>query len=573
MAFVDPSQVTPAPTSQQVGMNAPIPSGGAGLAGAPVPKAQAQAGATAPVQPSAQLQTYLNANQDQATNFAGQIAPQIGAGINSAGAAVLPAQNVYTGALTNVADNPTLDTQVQNSPSSLTSDQQAAYEQELQAGANVPNSASTFETSAPYAGLVSGIQNAVEQANLWNQGNNPAALTTALQPYEAPGATGGVQNLDAYLLSQTPGAYSQIQSAVAPATQTTGAGSSPIEQSLTSTAATADQALQNAIATDTATTGAAQTAAQGYETNLTNAIASQLASAQGAATTQDAQNAQILADINSGNLSASDISAMGLTQAQGQALESQAMNTMDIEAITGINKSPTAGITGLAQYLNPATNVNPGSITNAEVATPTQYADLAALDSMLGANAPTNLPISSATAAQAGTAGVAKAPTLDLAAAQQAYQSEDALANQVAALQAKDNAIESEEQNAIQQYQTGGNHFGGQSVDQMNSLIQNWNQQMAALNSQITSLAPTANTDQGASGLTAPGNGGILGNIIDNYVAPAAEVALPILVGEGLTGPGPGYAPQLLDDAPFSAAQGGMVPRPKNLKSYLGVKA
>ena len=550
MAFVDPDAQTPAPVGNQVGMGSPVAAGGAGLAGAPVPKAAPTQQATSAVQPSAQLFNYLNANQDQATAYAGQIAPQVGSAINSAGAPVLQAVNTYTGALDNTADNGTLDSQVANSPSSLNASQQQQYEQELQAGANAPNSANTFETSAPYAGIVSGIQNAVTQADLWNQGNNPAALTTALQPYEQPGATPGVTSLDAYLLSQTPGAYSQIQQAVAPATQTAGAGTSPLEQSLASGSATADQSLQNAIATDNATTAAAQQAAQGYETNLTNSIASQLAAAQGAATTGDAQNSQIMKDISTGNLSASDIAALGLTPAQGQALEAQATQAMDADAVTGISKSPTAGIEGLSAYLNPASNVNPGSITNAQVATPTQYADVAALDSMLGANAPTNLPINSSTAAQAaqaGTAGVTTAPNLDLAAAQNGYQTADALAQQVAALQSKDNSIESQEQNAINQYLNGGTHFGGQSVDQMNSMIQNWNQQMAALNNQITGLAPTATTDKGAAGIVQSSQNSDLTS--------------------GLTGDIEGT---LAADPFILVNQGGEIPKPKNIKAYLG---
>ena len=271
MAFAapDPNEETPGQGVPQAGQ--PVSAGGAGLGGSS--KAAATPGQNVPAQPSAQLSSYLGANQPQAAALGQNVATSVGNQVNAAGSAIQPAVNIYTGQQYTVPTDATTNAAVASSPSSLTQAQQQSFENELGASAAAPNSADTFEASAPYQTLNTGIQNAVEQANLWNAGNNVADLSTALQPYEGSQATTGDTTLDSLLLSQTPGAYGQIQSAVAPA--------STLQSQLNAGATQADASLQNAIAQDNAATPAATAAAQQYVTGLNGSIASYLANAQG----------------------------------------------------------------------------------------------------------------------------------------------------------------------------------------------------------------------------------------------------------------------------------------------------
>jgi hypothetical protein len=403
MAYVDSNELTPSlPQIGQPNQLAPVSSGGTGLGGATKQSASTP-GQNIPAQPSAQLSAYLNANQPQATQFAGNIATQAGQQTQAAANAIQPAVNTYTGQLYTAPNDPALNAQVASSPSSLTPAQQQEYKQEISASSQPPNAANTFETSAPYQSIAQNVQNAVEQQNLWNSGNNPANLSTALHPYESPNATSGDTTLDALLLSQSPGAYSQIQQAVSPASQ--------LQSQLTAGTNQADKALQNAIATDTAATPAAQAAAQTYANNLTQYLNNQVTQAQAAGNTN---NAQILKDVQSGNLSPADLSALGITAAQYQTLQNElsAPLTQPIVvppiAIPGWPSEQGAtqvfgtlpNAISLTQYLN---QTNPSTINAANEATAQNYADVAALQSLLGGNAPI-LPITSTTANEAGTA-------------------------------------------------------------------------------------------------------------------------------------------------------------------------
>ena len=188
MATVDPNQQSAA-GAQPVAQTAPVAAGGAGVAGGATKQAAATAGVNVPQQKSAQLSAYLNANAPQATALGANVAGQVGNQVSAAQNAILPAVNTYTGQLAVTPTNSTVNQEVATAPASLSAADQQAYQQELAASSQAPNSAATFETTQPYQNLTSQIQNTVEQANLWNAGNNTANLQTALQPYEAPQAT------------------------------------------------------------------------------------------------------------------------------------------------------------------------------------------------------------------------------------------------------------------------------------------------------------------------------------------------------------------------------------------------
>lgn len=481
--------ITAQAEQEQPGQEVPqagIPStGGAGVGGAATKqasqtKAASTPGVNVPQSPSSQLSAYLNANQGQATQQAGQIAGTLGNQTQAAGNAVTGAVNTYTGQLNPVTSDTTVNQQVENSPSGLTQSQQQTYTQELGAGANAPNSANTFESSSGYGDLASQVQNAVEQANLWNSGNSLPNLTTALQPFEQGNTTGG-QTLDAYLLSQTPQAYSQIQNAVAPA-----AG---LQSALTTGTAGADTALQNAITQDQATTTAATQAAQQYATNLNNYLNQGVSTAQQNATNT---NNTIATDLTNNTLTASDIQALGLTPAQVQSLQGYLnLGTEKGTPVTpGKQATPTApnsyGV-DLSTFLQAGT---PSALNVQNFATPTQYADVAALQSLLGANAPTTLL--SGTTQPTGTAPTLT-DTFNASGAAGAVQTAQQKVQQTQALDTQGKTLTAQGQKLENEYKA--NHAGGQTPDQFNAMIGKVNAQIAAINKQLTALgSPTIKT-------------------------------------------------------------------------------
>lgn len=420
MAFVQPeeNEVTPAPVNPA--QNAPVSSGGAGVGGATKQAASAP-GQNVPAQPSAQLSAYLSANQPQAAAFGQNVAGQLGSQVNAVGQGINTALSNYGSSIYSVPTNPqttngqtagqvnggvgiqprfatapvnqSIDQAVSTSPSSLNAQDQATYEQQLTAAQNAPSPTSTFETSAPYSGLVSDIQNAVNTANLWNSGNNVANLSTALTTggFEGPNATTGDTTLDSLLLSQTPAAYFQIQNAVAPAAN--------LQGQLNSGATQADASLQNAIANDQSATAGAQQAAQTYAQNLTSYLNGQVATNQSTENAQQAENNTISNDIATGNLTAADAAALGYpnTPTSGFAADYNLLN----QGITQGNPVPISPI-DLESYLSSG---EAPSISAATVATPQNYSDVAALQSILSAgdySLPEALPINSSTATQAG---------------------------------------------------------------------------------------------------------------------------------------------------------------------------
>ena len=406
MAYIQPQDqqaVNPASPATQT---APVAAGGQGVAGKS--NSPQTPGVNVPAQPSAQLSAYLNASAPQAAQMAGNVAGTVGGQINSVGNAILPAVNTYTGQLANVPTNTDINQSVEKSPASLTPAEQQTFKTELSAEQNTPNSASTFETTAPYQSLTSQVQAAVEQANLWNAGNDVSSIKTALSPFESPTSTSGDTTLDALLLSQSPSAYSQIQQAVAPAAN--------LQNQLTAGTTQADQYLQQAIANDIAATQAAQGAGQTYATNLQNYLNQAVVSERSTQAAQEVAYAKAVSDLASGNITPTDANLLGLSSDNVSAL--QAINPLiskiDNEWNTDGPLSPRAGVlypgypntlttplnfTTLAGYLYPSAAP---VVTPQNVATSQNYADVAALNAMMGANAPA-VPLTSATANQAGS--------------------------------------------------------------------------------------------------------------------------------------------------------------------------
>ena len=365
---------------------APISAGGAGVAS--TTKAN-KPGQNVPAQPSAQLSAYLQANQPQSEQFAGNVASTLSSNVQNAANAIQPAVNTYTSNIYNVPTDTALNQKVATAPSSLTADEQAAYQKELGAASQTPNSANTFETTKPYQDLTANIQQNVEQANLWNAGNNTANISAALNPFEAANATTGDITLDSLLLSQIPTAYSQIQNAVAPAAN--------LQGQLDTGTTQANQALQTAIANDTAATPAAQGSGQQYVTGLNKTLADSLASAQNQA---NAYNAGV------NNLSSNYANLLPLIR------NLEASNNFAYpKAYWQPTTQPPISWTAPALGTLPTTITQP---TIAQMGTQQQYSDVAALQNLLGTEGYNNLAslITPDTAGQAGTFNAPTAQTI-----------------------------------------------------------------------------------------------------------------------------------------------------------------
>lgn len=376
MAYVNQNQAAPGPDIEaKKNLQAPISAGGAGIGGST--KAPATPGQNVPAQPSAQLSAYLAANQPQSAAFAENVAGNVAGQINTAGAAINPAVNTYTGQLYTVPTDASVNSAVESSPSSLTPEQAATYKTQVGAAGKSPNSANTFETTQGYQDATSGIQKAVEQADLWGAGNDVASLSSALTPFEGANATSGDKTLDSLLLSRTPNAYGKITAATAPARD--------LPAKLAAGTDAANSALRNAIATNQATTDAAKASGGKYASGLSSTLIDYLAKAQADADTYNSGVNELYTGVSN-------------VQPQIAALKDA---VAAYNAMRGSN--PATNLLPEIKY--GAMGEMPGAVSAPSVgqlATGKQYSDVAALLDLLGSEAP-NLPIDPANAAMAGS--------------------------------------------------------------------------------------------------------------------------------------------------------------------------
>ena len=386
-------------TNPNMPVVSPTPStggaGGAGASGGAKGTANVP-GVNTPAQPSASLAAYLQANAPQATTLANQIAPSLTNQITNANNQISQAEANYQAGLNNVATNQNVLNEVTNAPASLNATDQSTYQQMVNAQTTAPSIANTFETSSYYQPLSTAVQNVQQNTALWNNAANVPTITAALSPFETAGTTTGNMTLDALLLGETPSAYNTISQAIAPA--------ATLPTTLNTATTASDQALQNTIAQDTAATQAATAAGNQYVTNLTNTLNQTVATAQAAAAQG---NTTLLNDLMNQSLTPTDEAALGITNTQWQQLQAQlnlAQNPQTVisnGAAQYQGQTPTTPV-NLATYL---TQLNPqGSITAANVATPDQYANLAALQQLMGNAAPGNVPLQASNASLASTA-------------------------------------------------------------------------------------------------------------------------------------------------------------------------
>lgn len=298
------SQSQQAPPSTSAG-GAGVASTGGGGAGA------AAAAASAPKPSSSgswtNLDSYLNANSDQAT----QIGQQIAGSINNVGN---QAQNDISNLGSNfnsavnqntVNQNPDAINQAVSDASSLTAGQNlsAADQQAFNGQANASYSGPTDVTS------FNGYNQAQQEVNAANQkaqetqseAGRGTLLNDQFQNSSQYGYTAGENNLDQLLLENSPGAQSALQ----PLPQQWGGLTGALNNDVT----TGSAAAQKAIATNQATAAAAQDVLGTATTNFQNQMNTGLANLQ--KTDIDSYN-QILTDMQNNNLSPADYAALGL---------------------------------------------------------------------------------------------------------------------------------------------------------------------------------------------------------------------------------------------------------------------
>jgi len=354
-------------------------------------------------QPQTNVSQYLTANapqiQGQANTISGALTNQYGQVMNDIGTGAQNFTNEVNAGYTPY--NPTLIGEAEANPSQFASNPTNVTEfgQQINDSYTGPQA---FETTTPYTALNNEVQNAVTASGeIGNPAGNLSGVQTYLgasQPQETPGA----QQLDASLLSQSPAAYQQVVQAAAPMSSLT----DKLANDVTAEDMTATNAGQNA----TLGGPAAQTALQTIASNLTTTVNDETAAGQTAAATQ---NAQVLADMTSGNLTPADLAVLGWTPAQWSAL--QAQDTLENTAQNFTSANGQWGDTSLTQAPNLQQYLTQGNpmtaITTANSATAQDYANNAALAQLAGtANiTPSNIstPLTQTNATQAGTAPTA----------------------------------------------------------------------------------------------------------------------------------------------------------------------
>ncbi len=220
MAYVQ-SDLTPEEQQQQLlqqqqggaGLSSPGPTSGASglLAGG----TQANPGVTVASQPTPQaspngtnsgfvnLQSYLNANKDQAANFGNQIAQGISQTGQGAQSAIDNAAGQYTGTLS--AQNTPYDSGLVSRATANPTDfvkNQDDVSKFTTIRDNTAKDPGTFESQAGYGDLASKAQSAQDNATLVQKAN--------------PTASQGVNNLDNLLISGNPDAQQSLLKASQP---------------------------------------------------------------------------------------------------------------------------------------------------------------------------------------------------------------------------------------------------------------------------------------------------------------------------------------------------------------------
>lgn len=379
-----PVQAPQAPTTGGGGAaNAGAPTGGpSGTAGAGAPATQASGTAVTgntqatPAQQNANsgwtnLNQYLNANQDQATQMGQQIASTVNqsgnqaqSDINNLGTNFQNSVNQNTvQSNPNAVNQAVTDAENLGAGGTLSSADQSAYNSQANASYSGPNDVTSY---SGYNQALGDVNNAEQEAQeTGTEAGRGSLLNQQYQNSSQYGYNQGENNLDQLLLQNSTGAQAALQPL-----QSQWSG---LNSALNNTVTTGDQEAASANATDQATAAAAQNILGNATSNFENNLNTGLTNLQ---TTDQGEYNQLMSDIQSGNLSSSDYQALGMNP----QLDHNYLPTNSLGTYVTQGAQPT-----LATY-----------------ATPAQYAQAAALAELAGQQ--TSPFLTPSTISQAGTA-------------------------------------------------------------------------------------------------------------------------------------------------------------------------
>lgn len=425
-----------------------VPTVGGGGSAGPTGAAPATAGGS-----FASLDKYLGANQGQAEPLAGKLTSSIGNQYNTlSGQTDSTLKDINSQIAANAAPTNSADVVSQESANPVSF-------------ANDPGNVKSFQNllNASYGGPTS-AESTTGLSNQQNNINNAIAAGTAATTTEAgrenllsqneAAPTTGVTALNSAILSQSPTALGSVENAYKPFNN--------LLTNLQTGAGTADQSI-----------AAQQAQASADNTAANNAINQQIGGVNtGAQANLDKLNTGNTNFVNTYNglintlangtqaLTSDQISALGLTQAQADALQQQGVMANTSQYMTGHNFGAPSATTVLNNdaYLNQLSA--PVDPTINQAATPEQFQTLAALLTLNNGQLPAGALLDPTQASQAGTY---VAPTLNGAfdydkALQDATTAEQ---QERADAQTQANALTSAADLAHAQSQHGGGILGG----------------------------------------------------------------------------------------------------------------
>lgn len=416
------------------------------------------------------VSAYLNANPQGGTSIGNQVASNLTTGYNQVTNDINNSAANATNAINSgyTPENTQLIQQVAANPTAAVSNpsQVSAYQAQLNDQYTGPTTWADTTNNGGYGTLQGEVNTAQQNANIQTPGM-ANVLTQQVEQQLNPGQTSqGINALDTLLLTGNPNAVNTVQTAAAPYAGLT----NYLNTQNTNVGNQITQAQANAAAAQQAALGAF-TGNTGTLTNLNQAITGETQQQLAADQAQQQQLQTDLANLetpgavanqalgiknlNVGTLSPQDIAALGLTQDQANQLTQtlQAAGTSQYETAPNFGVSSTPEAVNLLNYLqqqNPNTVINAGT-----VATPQQYQEMAAINQLLGSQAPTQTEvINPLNAAEAGSIQPQQLNNFNLQGAITAAQQEEAAAQ--AAAQAQASGLSAQ---ALAQHNAGSSGF------------------------------------------------------------------------------------------------------------------
>lgn len=373
------------------------------------------------------VSAYLNANPQGGQQIGQGVTSNLTQGYNTTKSGIDTSANTANQSVSSgyIPENTQLIQQVGSNPTAVASDpnQVSAYQAQLNDQYTGPSNWADLGTQQ------ANVANAQQNANLLNTPGGSNVLVQQVENQTNPGQTNqGINALDTLLFQGTPGAVQAAQTAATPyagLTDYLNQANTGVTNNITNAQNTATQTAADALAagtgavtnlnnTVTGTAGSDLTQAQAQQAALQNDINNLYGgqTAETGTTTQIGAYGTPVQTANTtnytvGQLSPQDLAALGMTQDQWNQLQGtlQSAGTSQWGNFGGGQAgvfSPTEQIS-LSNYLNSQTP-NETGINPATVATPEQYQEQAALNTLLGSRAPLQTEaLNPAMANEAGT--------------------------------------------------------------------------------------------------------------------------------------------------------------------------